>query len=799
MIKEKTNFFVLLLLLVTTVIFFRQFFFQGQVPFSANLLVSFYSPWKFFVYKDYPNGPANKPIGFDNLKLFYPYRTFTQAEIKAGHWPLWNPFNFAGNVHLATYQAAVFYPFNLIYFFCSQITAWSLLVVIQPVLAGFFTYLFLRALNLKKVAAFFGAVVFAFSGWMLAWSEESLVIEHAALWLPLMLLASEKILQKKTNWFWGLVLAIVMSILAGFLQMTIYALVTVLLWTVWRLLPVLRKNFRTVFIIVAALLSSFLLTSLVLFPALESYFLSPRGVVGVSFLFKSYLMPPWHLITLLVPDFWGNPGFYNYFGGGFFHEKVIFFGIPGLLLALYSFFIRPATRSLVFWRALAVGAFALGFFPFGWLLYFSHLPLFSSMIPSRIFFLATFAAAVLSALGLDQFLREEFRSKVWRNILALLLAILALAGLFVFLKILTDPLGDYARFTPRNLILPVFFLLASTAAVYLAKIKKNAVWLAAFCLTGLSLLSSLYFGYKILYFSDRDFVFPEVTALTKLKEVAGLNRVWGYGQAYLEKNMTIQYGLYSPEGYDALYSQRYGELLHTQETGGRLTAQILRTDADLKQAAEHEPIFDSWYRRRLLSLLGVKYILQKKLLPEKEGIPTAVKFPPEFFHLVWEDDQFRIWENQEALPRAFVVYQSAVFANDEQIIASLFSPEFLPGEKVILEKTVPLSPERLSTSTPAVITSYESNEVVITGRAVSQGVLFLSDNFYPGWEAFVNGQKAEILRADYAFRAVAVPAGDFQVRFVYRPFSFRLGLAVTVISLLILPLLYWLGRRKGYV
>ena len=128
MTKIKDKVLVFTLLTIFTSIIFRQYIFKGRVPFPSNLLVSFYSPWKQYGSSGYPGGPPNKPIGFDVLRLFYPYRKFTIEELKNGRWPLWNPYNFSGNIHLATYQAAVFYPLNISYFVFSQIDAWSILV-----------------------------------------------------------------------------------------------------------------------------------------------------------------------------------------------------------------------------------------------------------------------------------------------------------------------------------------------------------------------------------------------------------------------------------------------------------------------------------------------------------------------------------------------------------------------------------------------------------------------------------------------------------------------------------------------
>jgi hypothetical protein len=314
-------------------------------------------------------------------------------------------------VHLATYQSAVFYPLNLVYFALPLIDAWSVLVVVQPILAGYFTYLFLQSLKLGVKSSLFGATVFAFSGWMLAWSEESLVIEHSALWLPLALYGIETLLQKHyTKGFLITVFAFSFSILAGFLQMTIYIGIFSLAWILYRYVGSQKEHRKAVFYFVYAGIMSFLISAIHWIPGAESYFYSPRGIVNAPFVFETYLMKPWHLITFFIPDFWGNPGSYNYFGygGGFYHEKVLFIGIPAFLLALYVIFNRALKLSAIaFFRWGAISTILLGFFPLGWILYYSSLPIISAMVPSRIFVLTAFSLSILSGYGIEELLHKK--------------------------------------------------------------------------------------------------------------------------------------------------------------------------------------------------------------------------------------------------------------------------------------------------------------------------------------------------------------------------------------------------------
>ena len=77
---------------------------------------------------------------------------------------------------------------------------------------------------------------------------------------------------------------------------------------------------------------------------------------------------------------------------------------------------------------------------------------------------------------------------------------------------------------------------------------------------------------------------------------------------------------------------------------------------------------------------------------------------------------------------------------------------------------------------------YGLNAVELAVRAPVGGCLVLSDVYYPGWRAAVDGAPAEVLRADYAFRAVMVPPGEHTVTMTFAPATWRVGLAVSAVT-----------------
>jgi uncharacterized membrane protein YfhO len=83
------------------------------------------------------------------------------------------------------------------------------------------------------------------------------------------------------------------------------------------------------------------------------------------------------------------------------------------------------------------------------------------------------------------------------------------------------------------------------------------------------------------------------------------------------------------------------------------------------------------------------------------------------------------------------------------------------------------------------IYDYKPTDIKMLVNSSQPGFLVISDTYYPGWNAYINGTKREILRANYAFRAIKIDPGNQHVEFKYEPISFYLGSIISLISLLV--------------
>ena len=224
-------------------IFFYPTILQGKLPVPSDSLVGLYHPWRDLYAKDYPRGiPFKNFLITDPVRQQIPWRKIAIEQWKEGKIPKWNPYSLSGAPLAANIQAAVFYPLNILFFFIDFPIAWTLLLILEPLLAGIFLFIYLQHLKLDPLASLLGALAWSFSGFSVAWLTWGTMV-HVALWLPLVLLSIDKLMEMqelRQNLIWLLVLvfALAMQIFAGHMQIALYLIVVSLCYVgykIWRL------------------------------------------------------------------------------------------------------------------------------------------------------------------------------------------------------------------------------------------------------------------------------------------------------------------------------------------------------------------------------------------------------------------------------------------------------------------------------------------------------------------------------------------------------------------------------------
>lgn len=184
------------------------------------------------------------------------------------------------------------------------------------------------------------------------------------------------------------------------------------------------------------------------------------------------------------------------------------------------------------------------------------------------------------------------------------------------------------------------------------------------------------------------------------------------------------------------------------------------------------------------------------------------------YRLAYTDQETRVYANQTARPRAFLVGQAVSYASYRQTLERLLYANFDVSRRITIEGEVPAEAATLVVSGPSDrrvplppapdpttlgqvdIVDETSTRVTLRATTTAPAFLFLADTHYPRWEATVNGEPTPILLANYMFRAVYLPRGEHEVVFAYNPQGLRTGGLITLATFSLLGvLLVWTRRR----
>lgn len=702
------------------------------VPFPGNLLVSFFSPWKEERWEGYPTGvPRKDLLGFDTVRMMGPWRRFVTQELRQGRLPVWNPHQFAGAPMLANGQSAVWFPLSWLYIFLPFEITWTILIVLQPLIAIAGMYLLLRRMFKYQSShlLLFPALAYGFSAWMSVWIQWNIHGFVYAL-LPFALLGVYRKTQAVT------ILAMTAMIFAGHPQIALIA------FTAIATFAVVYRRLKQFLFCAAVVLA---ITSVQWAPTLIYYRQASRETASTEFMYEKTLLPWKQLPQLLAPNFFGNPATGNFSGSANFVETTAYSGIAILVFALIAAINKvPKSNQLTIrysWCLLSLILILVLPNPISLFIGKLGIPILSTSVASRWLMLWPLVMSLLAATGID-LVRQR------RGWAPGALPVIALAALWVWALSGSDPVRLVAR---RNLFLPSSILVAAIGGMLLSlapKLRKFAT--KSFppfvvILSFLTLAELFLFAYKTMTYTQKRFIYPQTAVMLKLQELSrDLSRFAGSDGSVIETNFATHYGLFDLAGYDALYPRRIGELVWAAQNDGQPVENFSRSTVVM-------PTRPSLARDNLWNLAGVRWVVHKDDLLAQHPGQNAALFPPDKYRLTWESGAWQIYENLAVFPRAF-------FISDKRWVGE--------GEQIILNSLNSLN--SLNFPTAAEIVSYLPAEVNIRVNAPTDGWLVLTDTYYPGWRASVDGESVDITPAFHAFRAISIPAGEHTVKFTYR-------------------------------
>jgi len=748
---KKLEILFIALLLLTSAIFFKALFLQGQLPIPSDTIVGLYYPFRELYFNTNPNGvPYKNFLVTDPVRQQYPWKDLVITAEKQFQLPVWNPYNFAGMPLLANFQSGVFSPFNLFFFVLPFLSAWTLIIFLQPLLAGLFLFFYLANLKLNKAASFLGAIAFSFCGFSIAWMEWGTIVS-TALWLPLILLSIDKLFRENQTlnsylkWCFLLLIASVSAFFAGHLQTFFYILIFACAYIIFRL--IFSKTRKAPFIsLVITFLMFVAITVPQWLPTLKFIALSARNVDLPGWQQAGWFIPWQNLIQFVAPDFFGNPATLNYYGIWNYGEFIGYLGILPLIMAFYALVFRRGKTTLFFGLAFLLSLiFALPTI-FAKVPYKLDIPFLSTAQPTRLLFITDLSLSVLAAFGLDYFISSSSKKLI---VCILGFFAVAFAALWSFVLILHGQIlsaGDLAV-AKQNLILPtlLFLIIALIIFAYLLNARRKiAVGLIGILIV-ITVFDLFRFGWKFEPFTNSNYLFPSTPVTTFLQNQKGTFRVMATDSKIFPPNFSIMYKLQTLDGYDPLYLQRYGELM---AASSRSIPDIGTPFGFNRIITPQDPL------ARTTDLLGVKYVLSLEAIKN-------VKLKE-----VFTDGSVKVYENTMAFPRAFFVNTTLLANSKQEAINALFDLNFPLNKRAVVENVLD---KQLFKSNwdlgDAQIISYGDNKVVIQIDNSGAGFLVLTDSYYPNWHATIDGNKTPIYLTDYNFRGIITPKGVHTIEF----------------------------------
>jgi hypothetical protein len=765
---------------------------------------------------------------------FLPWRAFAWDILRSGHLPLWNPLNGMGAPLLANYQSALVYPPNWFLFLLDAVggvswAAWgqAILVAAHLAWAGLGMAFLARRLGLNELAQTVSGLAFGMSEYLVARSG-FLSINAAAAWLPWVILCLQSLelggpadspgkgdrKSLKYGSFWGVVRArfcvlarevrrvrwlaicLAMLLLAGHAQIAWYTLLLAFMWAAgmgWtksgenqalqganRLAADFAKRMRCVGEIWGRLLLALILAAglaaIQLLPTAEYLMQSQRSSqVDMDFTLN-YSFWPWRFLTLLAPDMFGNPARGDYWGYGNYWEDAAYIGVLPLLMALGAILRRkPLAKGLM---ALVVLSFILALGKntpvFPWL--YRWVPSFDMFqAPTRFSIWAVFALSLLAGLGVQTWKRPTGRGLYWTR--------LATAGAFAVT--LGAGLGSY------------FFS------------SINLTYLRATALAGLWGLGSGLLALTAAPTDDGDDKYHPI-----------LVRLWPVGVVlFVAADLLVAGWGLNPGIRSSFYTQQAdASQIHLDgSTRGRIYMpatvedelkfkQFMRFDSlqprvdwaemrgtrlpnlnlldGLPSANNFDPLIPGRYDRWLQALENPGYspIALNLMAVSAVGTIEAAGKNGVAFEPIQSGERLRWVPCAQAAKDADSAWEA------------LFTGQFDPEREVIIEGEGDASASDCqggAAKADIQVVFEHTNQIVMHISAPSQGWFVLSDVWYPGWQARVDGRAAHIWRANYLFRAVQVEAGEHDVVFSYLPQSFYLGSFASLMALIVL----WIALR----
>ena len=704
------------------------------------------------------SGDVYQPAdGGDLASFLYPTYRFAAAELAQGRLPLWNPTLYGGAPFIGDIQAGFLYLPTLLLFRLVPAFPYSVMqqfVIAHLFWAGLGMYVLLRSMRrpgfpVSRPAAFFAAVGFTFCDPLLI-HFGNLNLVATLSWLPWILAAFAHGLENRRLGWVGLAgLLLAVSTYAGHAQSTFYIGLALVLYTAGQLAtdslfarPGQRRGwtFSVASLALTGVLA-ILLAAPVLLPAAELTAHTIRADFTYQDTVAYSLAPVQMLAGFVTPGFFGRGPALHW--SLWERVELPYLGVPLLLFAMAGILLALPEQRQRLWTWSGIALFglvvALGLYTVvhGWLTLL--LPIFDQFrAPARALILYALGMCVLAAVGFDAVGVHMARSSVLAAILkggALVIG----TGVVTVYALLLITQGDETT-----------FLRVSLAA--LALVLAGVSWLATWAIVVARQQQRSAFG--IFAALTIGLLFLELATAGAYTDIAEADPAQRFSQPEIVDFLRSDSDLFRIDtrtDLESLWQPDTAALAGLQDVGGVANPLALRSFVDFWESIGGR-------ETRRYDLLNVKYVL----VQEGTALPAQ-----KFLRVFGPVNRIEVYENSAFLPRAWL------------------APAGIDLDNI----------EPPATVTAAAVRAYTSTHMAFDLQAPEAGYLVISELWYPGWVATVNGAATAVEMVNGALRAVAVPAGASRVEMSYRPNSFTWALWAALAGVGILIVVGFLGTK----
>jgi Bacterial membrane protein YfhO len=771
-------------------------FSPAQAP-DRTLSVSDYlwsgTPWESSRPADVPLLGSNREQT-DSALMFQPFLQHTRAALP--DIPLWNPYAMGGRPFHANSQSATLSPFSAPAYVLPFWDSLAVMAALKLFVAALGAFLLGRQLGMRFASALLCGLVFGFSLWSVTWVSWTTMSVWA--FLPWLCLLAELCVRRPGPLpFAGLATVTGLQFLGGHPSSSFQVIVAVGTFWLVRVLASRPLRERDLVLRLAtfggALVTGAALAAVTLIPFAEllshSFDLKARTAAA-----SDAHEPARYLLGIFLHDWWGRGSRVPLEFASALEEHAYYVAALPLMLAACALVLAPRRERLVV-AAVGAGALAVaaGIPPLFDLI--SVLPGFDAARNGRLAVISVICVAVLAGWGLDDL---AGRPAARRGVALVVCAVLfAVPFLWVARRIDIDAFGEALRVAwgfaapepdavaaIRLASLLEWLVLGAVALALLALRLRGRIGVTPFVAVALALVAFDLFKAGMGYnpaIPESHAVQPATPAIRYLQEqrparFAGLNPEAPITLAVpIPPNVAMRYDLYDARGYDFPFEERYTELWR----------RVIAESPECNYAFCPESAGRSSEALQALGLLGVTHLLQHRRDPPLNG-----------FELAYEGPDARVYRNPDGLPRAFLVDRQQMAGSADAARDAIADPRLEVRRVAVVED--PVDGLRAGDGSPgeARIATYEDERVVVETDADRRALLVLTDTWFPGWKATVDGDEVPIERVDYLIRGVPVPAGAHTVEFRYEPASWRVGWIVSLLALLTILTAAGLGWRR---